>query len=58
VVESALVEVVMETEGEEKEKVAEEKEGGAVHHPEVEEVRLLQAQDLQDGMMQERESWQ
>ncbi len=40
-VESALVEVVMETEGEEKEKVAEEKEEGAVHHREVEEVRLL-----------------
>jgi acylphosphatase len=58
VVESALVEVVMETEGEEKEKLAEEKEEGAVHHPEVEEVRLLQAQDLQDVMMQERESWQ
>ncbi len=57
-VESALVEVVMETEGEEKEKVAEEKEEAVVPHPEVEEVRLLQAQDLQDGMMQERESWQ
>ncbi len=53
-----MVEVVMETEGEEKEKLAEEKEEGAVHHPEVEEVRLLQAQDLQDVMMQERESWQ
>jgi hypothetical protein len=48
----------MQTEGEEKKQVAEEKEEGAVHHPEVEEVRLLQAQDLQDGMMQERESLQ